>query len=77
MLATIDQALDAIAKSVQRAIERPGATFVPLARNGDPDAVLACLLPNLPAAVAFIPDDPARPVFWAARSPAFDLPTRH
>jgi hypothetical protein len=77
LLAAIDQALDAVAKTVERPIEGAGAAFGPLARHGDADAVLAGLLPNPPAAVACIPHDPVRAVLRAARPHALDLPPRH
>jgi hypothetical protein len=58
LLAAIDQALDAVAETVERTIEGAGAAFVLLAWNGDPHPMLARILPNLAAAVALIADDP-------------------
>jgi hypothetical protein len=50
LFAAIDEALDPVAETREGSIERPGATFVPLARHGDPNPMLARLVPNLPAA---------------------------
>jgi hypothetical protein len=77
LLAAIDQALDAVAETVHRSIEGACAAFSPLARDGDADAMLARILPNPPAAVAFISNDPVRAVCRAARPHALDLPTHH
>jgi hypothetical protein len=49
--------LDAIAQAVDGSIERPLVTFILLARDRDPDAMLAGILPNMPAAVPFIAHD--------------------
>ena len=59
-----------MAKTVPRAIERPGTTFVPLARDGDSDAVLAGIAPNPPAAVALVPND----AVWTALGTAWPPP---
>jgi hypothetical protein len=74
LLAAIDEALDAVAETVDGAIERPGAPFVPLARDGDPDAMLAGIAPNPPAAVAFVPDDAVRTAPGAAWPSPLDGP---
>jgi hypothetical protein len=63
LLATIDQALDAVAETIEPTIEWASATFGSLPRDGDPDAMLARILSNPPAAVPFVPNDPARAVF--------------
>jgi hypothetical protein len=77
LLAAIDQALDPIPELVDGAIERPGATFVPLARDGDPHPMLARILPNPPAAVAFVPNDAVRAALRAAWSTPLDSTGLH
>jgi hypothetical protein len=73
-LTAVDQALDAVAETGQRALERPGTTFVPLARDGDPDAMLAGLAPNPPAAVALVPNDAVWTALGTTWSPPLDGP---
>jgi hypothetical protein len=68
LLAAIDQALDAVAETVERPIEGAGAAFVLLARNGDPNPMLARIRPNLPTAVAFIAYDPMGSALGTARA---------
>jgi hypothetical protein len=53
----IHEPLDAMAQAVDGAIERPLVTFILLARDGDPDAMLTGILPKVPAAVPFIAYD--------------------
>jgi hypothetical protein len=77
LLAAIDQALDAVAKTVECPIEWAGAVFVLLARNGHSDAMLARILPNLPAAVAFIAYDPLGSALGTARATPLDSPGLH
>jgi hypothetical protein len=72
LLATIDQTLDAVAETVESSIEWAGATFVLLTRDGHPNPMLARILPNPPAAVAFVPNDPARAVLRPARPTPLD-----
>jgi hypothetical protein len=72
LLAAIDEALDPVAETVVGSIERPGATFVPLARNGDPNPMLARILPNLPATVPFIAHDTMGSALGAARPTPLD-----
>jgi hypothetical protein len=74
LLAAIDEALDPVAETVARSIERPGTAFVPLARDGDPDARLAGIAPNPPAAVAFVPHDAVRAAPGAAWASPLDGP---
>jgi hypothetical protein len=57
LLTAIDQALNPVPQTVERAIEGAGTTFVALARDGDPDAMLTGILPKVPAAVPFIAYD--------------------
>jgi hypothetical protein len=59
-LAAIDEALDPVVETVDGSIERPGTTFVPLARHGAPPPMLARIGPNLPAAVPLIAHDTRR-----------------
>jgi hypothetical protein len=66
LLTAIDQALDPVAEPVAGSIERPGAPFVPLARDGDPEAMPAGIAPNPPAAVAFIRNDAVRATLGTA-----------
>lgn len=77
LLATVDQALDAVAKPVERPIEGAGAAFVLLARNGDPHPMLTCILANLPAAVTFIADHPLGAALGTAWATALDRSGRH
>jgi hypothetical protein len=48
-LAAIDQTLNPVAETVERSIKGACTTFVALARDGDPDAMLAGIAPNPPA----------------------------
>src|SRR4030095_10950317 len=66
LLATIDQALDAVPETVEGAIERSLVTCILLVRDGDLDAMLAGIAPNAPAAVAFVPDDAVRATLGTA-----------
>jgi hypothetical protein len=56
-LTPIDEPLNAIAQAVDGAIERPLVTLILLARDRDPDPMLAGILPYVPAAVPFIAHD--------------------
>ena len=67
-LTAIDQALNPVPQTVERVIEGAGTTFVALARDGDPDAMLTGILPNPPTAVAFVADDALRAALGAACS---------
>jgi len=73
----MDQSLNPLAEMVDGSIERPCATFVPLARDGDPDPMLAGIVPNPPAAVSCVPNDAVRAVLGAARPSSLHVPTRH
>jgi hypothetical protein len=72
LLATIDQALDVVAKTVERSIKWACTTFVALARDSDPHAVLASIAPTSSAAVAFVPHDAVRAALGAAWAPPLD-----
>ena len=61
-----------MAQAVEGAIERSLVTFILLARDGDPDAMLTGILPNVPAAVAFVPDDAVRAALGTAWPPPLD-----
>jgi hypothetical protein len=65
-LAAIHEALDPVAETGERASERPRAPVVPLARDGDPAAMLARLAPNPPTAVALVPADAGRTTLGTA-----------
>jgi hypothetical protein len=56
-LTPIDEPLKAIAQAVDGSIERPLVTFILLARDRDPDTMLAGILPDVPAAVPFLAYD--------------------
>jgi hypothetical protein len=72
LLTPIDKPLDTVTQAVEGSIERPLATFTLLARDGDPDAMLASVLSNLPAAVSFIAHYALRAVLGAAWPTALD-----
>jgi len=57
LLTAIHEPLDAIAQAVDSSIERPVVTLILLTWDRDPDTMLAGVLPNVPAAVSFIPHD--------------------
>jgi hypothetical protein len=57
LLAAIDEALEPVAETRAGSSEQPGATVVPLARQGEPKPLLAHMVPNLPAAVPWIAHD--------------------
>jgi len=57
LLTPIHKPLDAIAQTVDGSIERPLATLILLARDRDPDAMLAGIPPHVPAAVSLIAYD--------------------
>jgi hypothetical protein len=75
LLAAIDEALNPVAETVERSIGGARAPFVPLARDGDPDAMLAGITPNPPAAVAFVPHHAVRAALGAAWPPPLDGPS--
>jgi len=72
LLATIDQALEAVAETVESSITWACTTFVALARDRDPNAVLARIAPNPSAAVAFVPHDAVRAALGTAWAPPLD-----
>jgi hypothetical protein len=53
---------DAVAETVQRSVERAGAMFIVLTRDGHAYPMPARIRPNPPAAVAFVAHDPV----WTA-----------
>jgi hypothetical protein len=77
LLTPIDEPLDAVTQAVEGSLERPLATFILLARDRDPDAMLASVLSNLPAAVPFIAHHALRAALGAAWSTALDGPALH
>jgi hypothetical protein len=77
LLAAIDEPLNLVALTVQGSIEWSCTAFVNLAGDGDPDPMLAGILPDLPAAVPFIPYDPARSMSGAATAEPLHRPARH
>jgi hypothetical protein len=72
LLATIDQALDAVAETVESSIKWTCTTFMALARDRDSNAVLASIAPNPSAAVAFVPQDAVRAALGTAWAPPLD-----
>jgi hypothetical protein len=74
LLTPLDAPLDAVTQAVEGAIDRPLAPFILLARDRDPDALLASGLSNLPAAVPFIAHHALRAALGAAWSTARDGP---
>jgi len=73
-LAAIDEALNPVAEPLERSVEGACTTFVVLVRDGDPDAMLAGIAPNPPAAVAFVPHVAVRAALGMAWSTALDGP---
>jgi hypothetical protein len=72
LLPSIDEPLNASAQTVEGAIERPLVTFMLLARDRDPDTVLACILPSVSAAIPCIAHDPMGTALRAAWSAPLD-----
>src|SRR5262245_15044189 len=66
-----------MAEAVEDSIKQSGATFVLFARDGDPNPMLAGIVPNPSAAIAFVPNDAVWAVLGAARSDSLHLPTLH
>jgi hypothetical protein len=77
LLTSIHEPLDAVTQAVEGSIERPLATFILLARDRDPDAMLASVLSNLPAAVSFIAHHALRATLGAAWPTALDGTALH
>jgi hypothetical protein len=69
LLTAIDQAFNPVSKTVEGAIEGTGPAVVALAWDRDPDAMLTGILPNLPAAVAFVSDDAMRAALGESCAP--------
>ena len=69
LLTPIDEPLNAIAQAVDGSIERPLVTFILLARDRNPDTMLAGILPDVPAAVPFIAHDAMGSALGPAWSP--------
>jgi hypothetical protein len=63
--------------AIESPIERPCASFILLAWNGNPDAMLACVLPDFPAAVPLITDDAVGPAFWTTAPTPLHRPVSH
>jgi len=76
-LATIDQALEAVAETVERSMKWACTTFVALAREREPNAVLASRAPNPSAAVALVPHDAVRAALGTAWAPPLDGASLH
>jgi hypothetical protein len=61
-----------MAQAIEGTIERPLVTFILLARDGDPDAMLAGIAPNPPTAVACVPHEAVRAALGTAWSTPLD-----
>jgi hypothetical protein len=77
LLEPIDQPLHAVPFAVDRAGERPGAPFVGLPRDREPDAAPPQVRPDLPAAVALVAHQPLGPPSWTPTPWPFDRPLLH
>jgi hypothetical protein len=75
LLTSIDEPLNAIAQTVEGAIERPLVTFILLVRDRDPDTMLACILPYVSAAIPFIAHNPMGTALRTSRSAPLDGPS--
>jgi hypothetical protein len=71
LLEPIDQSFGLIALAVDRAVERTALALVALVRNGEPYAMLPQPLPDMAAAVAFVPHESPRSL---ARTPSSSPP---
>jgi hypothetical protein len=72
LLTPIDQPLNAVAQAVDGSIERPLVTFILLARDRDPDTMLASVLPYRPATISFIAHDTMGSALGTAWTTPFD-----
>jgi hypothetical protein len=72
LLTPIHEPLDALTQAVDGTIERPLVAFIRLARDRDSDAMLAGILPNVPAAVPLIVHHTMGSTRGAAWSTPFD-----
>jgi hypothetical protein len=66
-----------MAQAVEGTIERPLVRFILLTRDRDADAMLAGILPNVPAAVAFIAHDTMGSALGAAWPTPLDSTRLH
>ena len=73
----VNEALDPVALPVDPPIKRAGPTLVRLAGNGDADAAPPQVRPNLPAAVALVPDHTLGPQLRPSPSRPLDGPLLH
>jgi hypothetical protein len=72
LLTSIDEPLNAIAQAVEGSIERPLVAFILLARDREPDTMLAGILPYVSAAIPFIAHDPMGAALGTAWSTPLD-----
>src|SRR3989441_3355519 len=54
LLEPVDHPLHPFPCAVENPVKRPCVTLIPLPRNGDPDAVLPAIVPDLATAVALV-----------------------
>jgi hypothetical protein len=73
----IDQPLDLVALTVERTVKRPGPPLITLARNRDPDPMPPQVLPDRPATIALIADQPAGASLGASPVRTLDRALRH
>jgi hypothetical protein len=73
----VDHTLDSTPQAVEGSIERAAAALIHFARNGGPNPMPAQILPDHPAAIAFIADEAARAPFGSTRPRPFDRAWRH
>lgn len=77
LLEAVDHALDAVALPIALTVEGTRAALIHATGDGDADAMLARIAPNLAAAVAFVAHDAPRPQFRATSPDALDCALLH
>ena len=77
LLAAIDEPLNLVPLPVDGPIEWSGAMLIDLARNGDPDPMLAGILPDFLAAIALVTHEAMGPTFGAAAPRPLDRSLLH
>jgi hypothetical protein len=74
---TINQAFHGIAQSVEDPIKGSCSCITAFVGDGEPDPMSPQVLSDGPTAIALIPDQSGRAVFWAPGARSFDRPVFH
>jgi len=77
LLEPVDHPLHPFPCAVENPVKRPCVTLIPLPRNGDPDAVLPAIVPDLATAVALVAHNAVGPALGPPAPRPLDSPLCH